>query len=109
MTTTESLALVLDNDRASFEQCIAFAEKARFTATGCVEVRAGDWTMEEAVRFHLADYLKDWVESLTDDAGAGLSEPASLIVAQLFQHALEKVNWAELARHYLRKATAHGA
>ena len=100
--TTDLLA-VLDNDRLSYDYCCATAETGIGQAPQATEVVDGLWTEEQAAKFLTADEIKQWCERITDDAGAGLGEPACLIVAQLFQRAMEQVDWHAVADHYLAK------
>jgi hypothetical protein len=102
-TITESLLLVLDNDSQAYHACMERTSRAVARRDEIAANSDAGWTADEAERFWLADSIKDHIETLTDDAGRGLQEPASLIVAQLFRDAIERVEWDEVAVHYLNK------
>jgi hypothetical protein len=101
--TTESLLMVLDNDRTAYDYCMGMVALALETAPDLDPEDYGGAEQPEIARWWLADGLQEHFETITDDAGLGLKEPASLIVAQLYQRALEDVEWNDVADHYLRK------
>ena len=104
MSFTESLLTVADSDRTAYETSLAICREV-MQAENDSEV----WTREEFNRFTIADRLKDYYEEICDDAGAGLTEPACLIVSTLFAHALCEVDWQEAAYHYLAKVREFAA
>ncbi len=100
---TDSLLMVLDNDSVAYAACRGLAETAFNGAEELAAASFDVFTAEDAPRYWLSERIKEHIEAICDDAGAGLNEPASLIVAQLFRHAFEQVNWDEVAQHYLAK------
>lgn len=104
MTATDSLLLVLDNDRQLYERCmsIAVTPPSRDTAYPVIA---------------LADAYRDFAETLLDDitlkpdatVEPALREGKELIVRQLLAHVLQDVEWREVAEHYLAKVTEQNA
>jgi hypothetical protein len=115
MTATESLLLVLDNDRPLYERCMSRAIKASTTRHD--EEDRGTWTHEQAEIFHTADDIKELVENLMDDISLkpcamiqpSLRESADLIARQLISDALQEIQWNEVAEHYLDKVREQAA
>lgn len=109
MTTTESLLLVIDNDRPLYERCMSRAIKA--STDRHAEEDAGTWNHEQAEKFHTADEIKELVTNLMDDISLkpcamiqpSLRESADLLARQLISDALQEINWEEIAEHYLGK------
>ena len=91
---TWTTAFWLVNDRATHcywkeatRECKVFSPSAGQVTKGC-------WTIEEAARFWLADRLKDEVAERSPINEGGL-------YANLLGAALQRVNWLEIADHYL--------
>lgn len=103
MTVTESLLMVLDNDRTAYDAIWTMAEDCHANRDQLAAESLGVFNADQAETYHLADRIKDYVETLCDDPSAGLTDPASLVVSQLFRHALDLVEWSEVADHYLAK------
>ena len=101
---TWGVALVLDNDRGTYEECREQAERFKIEAPEHHNVPA-IWTVEQAARFELADWLKDYTETLcgigSESEGYGIPEP-TLMAQQLLGGAISDVNWDEIASHYLK-------
>jgi hypothetical protein len=103
MNATESLLMVLDNDAKAYRACIKLADWAAKNGETIAADSDGVWDKLIGPEFWLSERIQDYVETICDDAGAGCGESASLIVAQLFNHALQSVVWDEVAQHYLAK------
>jgi hypothetical protein len=75
---TWGVALVLDNDQYTYEQVREQVQIERNSVKSNGNVIAGIWTEEDAVRFELADWLKDYTEMLCglEDEGLGIPEPS---------------------------------
>lgn len=97
---TWGVALVLDNDETTYNEVRETARAYRDGADLHDNVTAGIWTAEEAVRYELADWIKDYTERLCDDTH--LRVPGrSLMASQVIQAGLAEVNWDEIARNVL--------
>lgn len=98
---TWGVALVLDNDEGSYNYV---RERTNEFKTQALEHRNVPeiWTAEEAARYELADFLKDYTEELCGLGGEayGLPEP-SLMAMQVIQAGLANVDWDEIARNIL--------
>jgi hypothetical protein len=88
-------ALWLDNDQASQDYWREAARESRDTAPVASQVEEGTWTVDQAARFTLADRLKEEVSE-----GTPVTEETSLY-ADLLGAALQRVNWHEMADHWL--------
>ena len=98
---TWGVALVLDNDEGTYNMVRERVQELKDEAPDHRNV-PDIWTKEEAVRFDLADYLKDFTEELCGLGGEayGLPEP-SMMAMQVIQAGLADVDWDEVASHYL--------
>ena len=89
---TWGVALVLDNDEGTYNEVRERAESLlAYDHPNVPEI----WTADEAARFGLADFLKDYVEDLCgleDDPGP------TLMACQVLQAGLGDVDWDEIAR-----------
>lgn len=87
-------ALWLDNVYET--HCVWQAEtrECRDAAPQAEQVAKGDWSVEEAARFILADRLKDAVEK-----DSPLQEGS--LYSDLLGAALQDVNWSEIAYNWL--------
>ena len=91
---TWTVALWMNNDALSQRYWREAAGEARSEAPTCKQVADRIWTKDEAVRFLLADWIKE------DIAGeAPTKEPS--VYSDLLQAALDSVNWQEIADHLL--------
>lgn len=91
---TWGVSLVLNNDEGTYN---AMSEHLAAITAGPVihsNVTDGIWTADEATRFLMADFLKDFTEDL-----CGLEdEPGpSMMARQVLQAGLSEVNWDEIA------------
>lgn len=101
---TWGVALVLDNDEGTYNYVKDLARQLQD------EIESGHpnvpeiWTAERALRFELADRLKDFTEELCGLEGEelGIPEP-SLMAKQVLQAGLADVDWDEIAEHYVSK------
>jgi hypothetical protein len=94
---TWGVALVLDNEQSTYNEARNRAHTIEMHAPGSPQVIDGIWTKEQAARFVLADWLKDYVEEL-----CGLeSDELSMMARQMIGAALSDVDWDEIASHYL--------
>jgi len=100
MDATESLLMVLDNDRASYESLLALAGEAIEAAPTCEQVESGIWSIPQARTFLLADSIKEFVENAVDDVQAE-NKVGTLIAVQMIQYTLGQVEWHDVANHYL--------
>lgn len=91
---TWAVSLWLDNDEPSYRYWREQVEHQRCTVSDSQRVRDGIWTKAEALKFNLADQIK---EEVTD---ASPLEEASLY-SDLLSAALSEVNWGEIAEHWL--------
>jgi hypothetical protein len=115
MTTTESLILVLDNDRGLYEECMKIVRRARRRSDPenpnvWFQVRDEIRSPKDATKFKSQDGLKDFIENqleLVDTALPNtrpeLRHGVRCLVAQVLGHMPTEVDWAEVARHYLAK------
>jgi len=107
---TWSVALVVDNDEGTYN------ERRELVARLAEEARADvpDWsTVEDHVRYRVADGLKDWVEEAMPDLTEptpGYFEPAggplSYLWSQLLSAALSEVEWSELADAWIEEGAS---
>lgn len=62
------------------------------------------WTVEEAARFELADFLKGYAETMCgigdESEDYGIAEP-TLLAMDMIRAALSEVSWDEIARNIL--------
>lgn len=100
---TWGVALLLDNDEGTYREAREAAERFKEEAPDHRNV-PGIWTAEEAAKFEMADWLKDYTETLcgigADSEDLGIPEP-SMMAQQLLGGALSDVNWDEIAGHYI--------
>lgn len=93
--------LWLTNEEPSYRYWREEARRHVEEAAGCSRVREGIWSVEEAMRFNLADQLKDEVEH---DGGCSCSS----LYSDLTQAALSVVDWVEIAEAFLEGLTPDG-
>lgn len=94
---TWAVALLLDNDEATYRQMREQAHVAWQEAPESKRVQEWGWDLEDAAIGDLAMNLRELVESLNPVTGASL-------FADLMNAALSEVNWPEIAQHYIREA-----
>lgn len=98
---TWGVALVLDNDRGTYERAHELAEMVQRDAPASRQVKDGIWTAEQYARFELADLLKDYTEELCGLDGGDEDYPEPTLMArQVIAAGLADVNWEEVAEHY---------
>ena len=95
---TWATALWLDNDEGTQSYWREATQDARENAPMLSQVTENIWTVEQAARYSLADRIKEEVSE-----GTSVTEEASLY-ADLLGAALQKVNWQEIADHWLNDA-----
>jgi hypothetical protein len=107
MSVTTSLTLIIDNDGGMYEQVMAKARAIAETAGrgGFVEQKDGVWDGEHAAKYHMADWLKAWAERAVEGLQGkhGLGNWRYNVLFTLAQSAMERVDWDEMAVHYLGK------
>lgn len=86
----------LTNDEATFNTCRSIAGECGEVAPQCEQVEQHIWTVQEAMRFTLADRLKELIED-----GNPLTEDASLY-SDLLEASISDVNWHELSDAFLK-------
>lgn len=98
---TWGVALLLDNDQGTYNEVREQVATLRDDIAADSRVLDGIWTVEHALRFRLADWLKDYVTMLCGmaDNDYGFDEP-SLMAQQLLGAATSRVDWDEIADHY---------
>ena len=84
----------LSNDEDTYRHWRAEARRHRREATSCLQVKDGTWSVEQAIRFNLADELRQEVEH---DGGCSFSS----LYTDLIQAALSVVEWVEIADAFL--------
>lgn len=99
---TWGVALVIDNDQSAYETVLETVARIRSVDAPMHPNVPKIWTVEEAARFELADWLKDFTEELCGLEGEdlGIPEP-SLMARQILQAGLSDVDWDEIADNYL--------
>jgi hypothetical protein len=85
----------LTNDFPTYRHCRGLVLDARRDAVTCHQVRDRLWTPDEAVRFLLADLLRDFMHNESP-----LRHHAS-IFADLLNAALSVIDWYEIAEAFL--------
>lgn len=91
---TWGVALVLDNDRAHYETVTQRRDQLRQGVDSHSNVKLGIWSVQEALRFELADFIKLLTEALCE------TDNMSLMASQVIQAGLAEVDWDEIAIHY---------
>jgi hypothetical protein len=101
---TWGVALILDNDYGTYMLVQETARDIRNNAVLDDNVRSGIWTVYEAAKFRLADWLKDFTETLcgigSESEDLGIPEP-SMMASQLLGGAISDVDFDSIADHYL--------
>jgi hypothetical protein len=102
---TWGVALVLDNDQGTYTEVREAVERCKADAPNDDNV-AGEikiWTVEQAAKFRLAEWLKDFTEELCGLDSEVIPEP-SLMARQLLGGALSDVNFDEIAEDKLSES-----
>lgn len=89
---TWAVALWMDNDALRHRYWREAAHEARSEAVDCKQVADGIWSVDEAGRYRLADWIKE------DIAGEAPTKKPS-VYSDLLHAALDAVNWQEIADH----------
>jgi hypothetical protein len=101
---TWGVALILDNDYGTYQMVREAVEEMRTWIDTDPNVLSGIWTEREAFKFRLADWIKDFTETLCgigmDSESYGIAEP-SMMASQLLGAALSEVDWDSVAEHYI--------
>jgi uncharacterized protein with ACT and thioredoxin-like domain len=95
---TFGVAVTLDNDRTTMETVRAATFTFIETAPDHEAVKDGIWTTDQAARFELADFLKEYAERLVEATNPGF------LTAQMAQAGLSEVDWHDLANTYIDEA-----
>lgn len=93
---TWAVSLWLDNDEPSYRYWREQVEQHRREAGDSSRVQEGIWTPSEALRFNLADQIKEVVND-----GSPLNEAS--LYSDLLSAAISEVNWTEIADHWLNE------
>ncbi len=94
---TDAFLLWLDNEAVLSGSAVELARQCRDGAPYWDSVLDGTWTPEQAEVYTLADKLKHRIEWREDIDGA------QGLVAALIRPTLERIDWNDVARHYLTK------
>ena len=101
---TWAIALHLNNDEGTYNMVRERAEDLKDGAEHIDAVQDGIWTVEQAVVFTLADWLKDTAETLCgigdESEDFGIPEP-TLLAMDMIRAALSEVDWSEIATNVL--------
>lgn len=99
---TWGVALVLDNDEGTYNYVRERLAEIREGAEVHSNVLSGIWTEESAIKFDMADFLKDFTEELCglEAEDIGIPEP-SLMAKQVISAGLADVDWDEIANHII--------
>lgn len=101
---TWGVALILDNDEGLYNARREAADQAIRDAKYADQVTSGIWSEANARKYILADWLKNFTETLcgigSESEDYGIAEP-SMMAQQLLGAALSDVNWDEIAENYL--------
>lgn len=102
---TWSVALVIDNDQATFAEVAEKAENAKNgidAETGDAFESDGTFTAQEQAKWAFQRWLKGYAEELCglwEDED--LSDNLSMLAKQLLMASLSEVDWVRLAEHYM--------
>lgn len=92
---TWAVALWVDNEESTQNMVLEWVDELRGTESE--QVKEGIWTADEALRFNLAERLKEWVEENNP-----VASEASMY-SDLMGAAISEVDWQEVADHYIGK------
>lgn len=98
---TWGVALVLSNDEGTYSYVNERLAEIKEEAPDHRNV-PDIWSEQDAIRFELADFLKDYTEELCGLGGEayGLPEP-SMMASQVIAAGLADVDWQEIADNWL--------
>lgn len=91
---TFSIAVMLDNERSSYERWKETAKDIQEAAPNMPQVKDGIWTAEEAALFTLEDTLKAYYQETHPMQN-------NSVWSMLLNGALSRVNWREVAENIL--------
>ena len=91
------VGLWIDNDHATYNRVVQEVEYLKERAPDASQVLAGIWTVEQYIKFKLADWIKEIITF-----GNPLADDASLY-SDLLGYALAMVDWQEVASHYIEE------
>jgi hypothetical protein len=94
---TRCVHMGLSSDGVTYRYWREQARRHREEAPRCAQVERGVWTAEQAIRFNLADQLRDEVEH---DGGCS----SSSLYGDLLLAALSRVDWVEVAEAFLAES-----
>lgn len=97
---TWCVSLHAGNTEPWYKATTELAARAVAKAPEAEQVREGIWTVEEAERITLADWLKDWTEHALGLGTLGSSD-TDLFRSDMLSGYLSDVNWREWAEHLL--------
>lgn len=98
---TWGVNLILSNDEGLYSRVNERVEELKEDAPHHHNVLSEIWNEEEAVRFDLADFLKDFTQELCGlDSALGIPEP-SMMAQQMISAGMADVDWQEIADAWL--------
>lgn len=95
---TFGVAVTLDNNESNLNYVRAAVKQITESAATGSNVSEGIWTKAEATLFNVADWVKDYVESLCE-----LSNDQLGMQSQMIQAGLAEVDWHNIADHYINE------
>jgi hypothetical protein len=99
---TWGVALVLDNDHGTYDYVRERVAEIRADAAAyAADVLNGIWSLESAIRFGVADFLKDYTQELCGIGDEEYVPEPSLMARQLLGGAIDRVDFESIADHYL--------
>ena len=97
---TWAIHLSLTADETADQLCRSLTRRAIAKAATAVPVVKGTWTVEQAQKYLLADYLKDFV----DNRSPLVDSPS--VYSNLLGSALCEVDWSTIAEAFLERGSA---
>jgi hypothetical protein len=110
-TPNHGLELLAFNTRTIYDEHLHLARTVKQNAKTCSQVEEGICTYGEAVRFNLADALKNQYEWMIDDVQVrpdskwrgDFAEHRQSVIQQFARFACEMVDWEDFAKTILDK------